>query len=78
MDIPTLIVGIWMIINVIRGKTSKNSNIGVISLIAIVLNSIYFLGTLQFQYLFLLFAFIYKIIILLIIMSSNMECKRTN
>ena len=70
-DIPILIVGIWMIIN-IRRKIEKNSNFVPTSLSAFILN-IMFGFPLDNE--FIIFAYIYRLIILLIIVIYNIKCK---
>jgi putative transport protein len=69
--IPILIVGIWMIIN-IRRKIEKNSNFMPTSLSAFILN-IMFGFPLDNE--FIIFAYIYRLIILLIIVIYNIKCK---
>jgi len=70
-DIPILIVGIWMIVLTKRGKTEKNNNLGPTSLSAFILNLFFMLLTSNG---FLILAYIYKLIILLIIAIFNMKC----
>ena len=78
IDILILIIVIWMIINTIRGKTEKHSNIGLLSLSAFILNLIFMILLLELQNLLLASSFIYKLSILFIIVSFNLKCKCRN
>jgi hypothetical protein len=69
-DIPILIVAIWMIIYTIKGKTEKNTNIVPISLCALILS---LFGFQLYNEFFPILAYIYRLIILLIIVKYNMK-----
>ena len=71
LDIPILMIIICLISNTIRGENTKDANIGAICFITFVFNLIFGFLAHSFDNSFLIFAFIYKLIILLIVALYN-------